>query len=216
MLMVVADMIILNVLYILCCVPIFTIGASQAGLFTGMRVLLDPEDDSPVTRAFFRGFSNGFSKITKATLVFFGLLVLLYFLLFYILIFRIMGGSSLPVILCGIAMGVVYVLQCMSAPFHATFDCSTRQLLRNSLLVTLANPIQAIVSAVLIALPAIISFFWFDFFLSSLFVLLTIYYSIAYLLCLTLLKKPFQRLKDLHAARDTADGEESAEMSESL
>ena len=62
--MTIGDLVILNVLFLLCCLPIFTIGAAQAGLYTGLRVLADKEDDSSPAAAFFRGFSSGFGKIT--------------------------------------------------------------------------------------------------------------------------------------------------------
>ena len=39
LLMTLADLIILNLLFVVCSLPIFTIGAAQAGLFTGIRVL---------------------------------------------------------------------------------------------------------------------------------------------------------------------------------
>ena len=45
-LMFVGDLIILNILYLICCIPIFTIGAAQAGMYTACKVLLDKEDDS--------------------------------------------------------------------------------------------------------------------------------------------------------------------------
>ena len=64
MLLKLADMMIMNILYVLCCLPVFTIGAAQAGLHTGIRQLRDPADDSSCTKAFFRGFANGFGKIT--------------------------------------------------------------------------------------------------------------------------------------------------------
>ena len=51
-----ADYIILNMIYIACCVPIFTIGAAQAGLYNGLRVLQDKEDDSSCIKAFFRQY----------------------------------------------------------------------------------------------------------------------------------------------------------------
>ena len=39
--MFIGDLILLNVIYLLCCLPIFTSGAAQAGLFTACKVLLD-------------------------------------------------------------------------------------------------------------------------------------------------------------------------------
>ena len=38
-LMFVGDLIILNVIFLVCCLPIFTIGAAQAGLYTAMKAI---------------------------------------------------------------------------------------------------------------------------------------------------------------------------------
>ena len=55
-LMYIADLVILNVLFVLCSIPIFTIGASHAALYSAIRTLQDPEDDTSVTKAFFAWF----------------------------------------------------------------------------------------------------------------------------------------------------------------
>ena len=63
-LMAVGDLIILNILFILFSLPIVTMGAAQAGLYTGVRVITDKEDDSSPAAGFVRGFKTGFFKIT--------------------------------------------------------------------------------------------------------------------------------------------------------
>jgi hypothetical protein len=60
----ISDHILLNLLFIICCIPVVTIGAAQAGLYSGIRVLRDEEDDSSCFRAFWKGFGIGFGKIT--------------------------------------------------------------------------------------------------------------------------------------------------------
>ena len=64
----IGDLIILNFIFLLCCLPVFTIGAAQAGMFTAVRVLSDKEDDSSAVAAFFRGFKNGFGKVTLTSI----------------------------------------------------------------------------------------------------------------------------------------------------
>ena len=54
----VTDLILLNVLYIVCSIPVFTIGAAQAGLYTAVKVMLDKEDDTSVFKAYWRGFKQ--------------------------------------------------------------------------------------------------------------------------------------------------------------
>lgn len=207
-----ADMIILNVLYVLCCIPIFTIGAAQAGLFTGIRVMLDKEDDSSVAKAFFRGFKSGFKSITIVSTTYLLILAALVAVLYAVLVLMFAGGSKLPAILCAVALCIVYILHSIIGPFHATFGCTTRQLFRNSFFVAMAYPLRAILVAVLMLLPLAVLFIWPHIFLGGLIAIIALYYSVAYLLCFNILKKPFQSLKDdFLAAQKAAENTEAEE-----
>ena len=209
--MTVADLIILNLLYILCCVPIITIGAAQAGMFTGIRVLLDPDDDSPVYKAFFRGFSNGFGKISIVSTVLLAILAGLAALLGYALTLMFAGGSSLSVIICIVAMSIVYIIHSISGPFHATFGCTTKQLFRNSLFVAMAYPLRSLLTAVLVLIPLAVLMVWPQVFLGGLVAFSALYYSVAYLMIFSLLKKPFKRLKEnFYNAQKAADEDTTA------
>ena len=52
------DLIILNVLFAICCLPVVTIGAAQAGLYTGLRNVMDRDSGNTPTKSFFKGFKN--------------------------------------------------------------------------------------------------------------------------------------------------------------
>ena len=213
LIMMLADLIILNVLYILCCLPIVTIGAAQAGLFTGLRVLLDPEDDRSVAKSFFRGFSSGFGKITLVSTILLIFLGLLSILLTNSLVYMLAGGSSLSTILCIVAMSILYILHSVTAPFHATFDCTPKQLIRNAFFVSMAHPIQSILTAALILLPVAVFLIWPRILLAGMIAFVTLYYSFAYLMIFSLWKKPFQRLKDnfFSAQQEASNDEPNAE-----
>ena len=217
MVMMVADMIILNILYIICCIPIVTIGAAQAGMFTGLRVLLDPEDDRSVAKSFFRGFANGFGKVSILSTIMLAILAVLGLLLSNSLVYYFAGGSNLSVILCIVAMSIVYCIHSILAPFHATFDCTPKLLIRNCFLVAMAHPIQSILSATLILLPVVILLVWPQVLLAGMIAFCALYYSVAYLLIFTLWKKPFQRLKDnfYNAQKEAEETKEETIESES-
>ena len=190
-----ADLIIMNFLYILCCLPIFTIGAAQAGLFTGIRVLLDKEDDSSCAKAFFRGFANGFKTITIVHCIFYVLIALLVLLLLNILVWHY-AGLGAPVWMVIVALAFAITLHTMMAPFHATFGCTVMQLLRNVFIVTLAHPLQSLLFTALLYLPVAVLLYRLDWFMGASILLLAIYYSVVYLIGFTLMKKPYQKLKD--------------------
>lgn len=79
------DIIILNTLFIVCCLPIFTIGASVTALATMWHRLLKGEDTDLVFH-FFRLFRANFKQATVIWLTCLGLSSLLY--LDYCLFFK--------------------------------------------------------------------------------------------------------------------------------
>lgn len=215
LLMTVADVIILNVLYILCCIPIVTIGAAQAGLFTGVRVMLDKEDDSSCAKAFFRGFASGFKTITLANVIMLVVLVLAAWLVYSLLaVYLLDGGSIIPLALGILVLCLAYMTHTVMGPFHATFGCTVGQLIRNAFFVVVAYPIRSLVFAVLMALPLALLLTRYDILLGAMIALLALYYSTVYLLGFNLMKKPFQRLKDSFYAAQKAEKEEAEEAGE--
>ena len=216
MVMVFADMVILNILYLVCCIPIITIGAAQAGLFTGLRVLMDPEDDNSVAKSFFRGFKSEFRTVSLASGILLLLLTGALSLLPYTVALMLAGGSKLSVIILCVFIAVVYTVHTICGPFHATFGCTTGQLLRNSLFMLIAYPLRSLARALLVAAPLVILLIWPQVLVGGLILFGALYYSTAYLLVFYMMKKPFQRLKDsFYKAQEAAkEAEENEEVEE--
>ena len=64
----VADMVLLNLLWLLCSLPVVTIGASTVALYTvNLRY---PEDDSGLAKLFFLAFRNNWKQGMAAGLIF--------------------------------------------------------------------------------------------------------------------------------------------------
>ncbi len=191
----VADLMILNVLFLVCSLPIVTIGASQAGISTGIKVLLDKEDDRSVVGAFFRGFTSGFLKITGVWL-FLTLMVcgMLYaFIASYILA---NGTFSFTVIVSLIALAICIIFQTMVPIFHSRFNCKPIHLISNVFFLLVAHPLRTLGSVLLIWIPVIILGFDLYTFLAMGPVYFTLMYGIAYLFAVTFMRKPFKTLTD--------------------
>lgn len=60
------DLVLLNLLYLLCCIPIFTIGAATAALYTSLFALI--RDDAHILTAYFRSFFKIFKISTLSWL----------------------------------------------------------------------------------------------------------------------------------------------------
>lgn len=210
-----ADLFILNLVFLLCCIPLFTIGAAQVGLYSGLRRLLDTEDDRSCLGAFFKGFANGFKTITLAHLLF---LVVIVIVGFSILASSALAGSDVieaslptpPAWLCVVALAVCALFHSMLAPFHANFSCTTKQLIRNAFFVTFAYPLHGIAITALIWLPVIVLLLNVYYFMLLFPLWGFIYYSLAYLFVHNIMKKPFAELKsDFLEAQQAAAGAEA-------
>ena len=210
MLNMLADMIILNLLYLLCCIPVFTIGAAQAGLYTGLRVLVDKENDEYCYKAFFRGFANGFKKITLLWIAFLGIMALLVWSLLMIYSYRFEGsGPAIWISFIAIVILCIYISVLIS--FHSKFDCTAKQLIKNAWFTMLGHPLRSILLGLLVWLPA----FFFAAepytFMRLTLILITLYYSIAFLFGNTIMNKHYKHLEQLFFPAEEAEETEESE-----
>ena len=191
-LMFVADLIILNVCFIFCCIPVFTIGAAQAALYSGVRTLLDPETDEKPRRIFFKEFVNGFKSITGAWAV--GLLPVIFFAVMTILCTALAQSvKGAPVVLCLIGLAVSMVWSSQIPLFHSRFTCTARQLWRNSAILVILHPLRSILLTILLWAPAIL-FLWDTFlFFATTPAWALLYFALAFMLSFMAMKKPFNK-----------------------
>lgn len=145
-----ADIILLNALFLICCLPIITIGAALTALFACTMKLVKNEEGYLI-RSFFIAFKDNFRQSTAAwcILISIGGIAVFDFL---------SVPSSLPYIgaalhiLLGIVIlftlfGAAYVFPCL-----AKFKGSLKEMIKNSFLIGMAN-LPATVA--LIALPVL-------------------------------------------------------------
>ena len=208
-LMFAADLCLLNLQFILCCLPLFTIGAAQAALFSGIRVLVDPEDDTSPTKAFWKGFRTGFGSVTLAwgafALAEIAMLVILYLVIAVGLVKA--GGAAVPIIFCLIALAGLVLLQSQIPLFHSRFNCTAGQLLNNCVRLVPAYPLRSIAVTLLLWAPfgAFLAMNGFVFVAASLAMIL-LYYAVAFMLSFYIMKKPFNMLIEQYNATHDKDG----------
>ena len=204
----VTDIIGLNVLYLLCSIPLFTIGAAQAGLYTAAKVMLDKEDDSSVFKAYWRGFKAGFGTITAA----WGIATLVLLFVIWIDVAAYMLGVPLVVVIIG--AGVIVLFQTMLPAFHSRFGSNFKMLMRNTFFFIVAYPLHCIVATLLTILPFLLMAFL-DLYtlLGATPVFIMFYYSAATMISYMLLRKPFETLISMnkHATEDAESAEDTEE-----
>lgn len=148
----IADLIILNLLFLLCCIPIVTIGAAWTALHSvAMKYVLD-EYEPIVFRTFFKAFRQNFKQATSMWLLFlaaFGLL------LFDIRVIWSVGNQIfLPVqFVVFVAFIVLLLIMMYAFPIQARFNNTIRQTLKNAFIMSILNFIRTLIMAIVYIAP---------------------------------------------------------------
>lgn len=190
----VANTMLLNMLFLVCCVPVVTIGAAFTALFSGCRALMN---DEACFKAFFRSLRAGFKRATLAWLILLPVLAVLgltaHSVWLYMNAGLKMGAFTLVVALIGLAIALSVVM--MTFLFYSRFECTLRQLLRNGLYVTLAYFIRAIIIGLMNWAPLLMFLLTPYTFMQLAIIYLVLWFGVSASLSVWLMKKPFAALE---------------------
>ena len=183
------DYILLNILYLICCIPIVTIGAANSALHRVMFEMM--EDRGNTYKKFFKCFFGDFKAATGLFLVKNAVVLFLVWDLYLIWNNNIPLPRELSLI--AVALFLLLWLAAFSsvgaqvAMFNSTFG----QYFKNGLYIALTHPIKALLVALMEAFP--ILFFLLDPALFALFgpLWLFLYFSVTTNLAVRMWKKPF-------------------------
>ena len=200
----IADLFIINVVFLICCIPIVTIGAAQAGLYSAMRVAQDMKDGRSVIKVFFEGFRDGFGTITLNSTLFLVLDAVAAYTVLMAYSYRETGlfiHWAIPAVILVLSL----LLHSLLPAFHSRFGCRPVELIRNCALLLFTHPVRSVAVAVLTWLPAgmflLAPKLWLQ--LGALFI--TVYYSVAVLFCELLMRRPFKLLTDSMKTENAAE-----------
>lgn len=130
-----ADLILLNAVFLLTCVPVFTIGAANAALYT-VCFRMDSEREEPLLRSYFRAFRENFRQGTALWLILllFGSTAMINVFLFLTKTTVLRYCFALFVVLFAlVAMIFGYVF-----PLLSQFRNTVKENLKNAILLSLA------------------------------------------------------------------------------
>ncbi|GAA2972258.1 putative membrane protein YesL [Microbacterium terrae] len=155
----IADLAILNILFIVTSLPIVTLGASLTAL-NSVALRIAAGSDRTITGDYFRSFRRNFRQAT----LLFGILVLLVAVLagWWIVVTVLVTEPVLRFILLAVwfvltfmfTMAALYVF-----PYLATFEGTIREVLRTARLMSLRHPLPPLTVIALTALLAVVSIF---------------------------------------------------------
>ena len=150
----IADLVLLNLLWLVCCVPVVTIGPSTAALYT-VAGRMARGDWPPVWKYFFRAFRENFKKAFLLSLC---LLIPAGLLVTYLLLAMSGGLAGRPLLngLCWVGVALIAFVCSYAWPLLARYENSLPQTLKNAVILPLANPFLAILVSLLNLLPLLL------------------------------------------------------------
>lgn len=183
-----ADLVVLNLLFLVSCVPLFTIGAASTAMYT-VCFQLGTEKESGIFRTYFRSFRENFKQST----ILFLILALLLLALFFdtLLLFSMTGWLRYGCVLTGFLLVLAVLMYSYAFPLLSQFANSTRQTLKNSLFLSLGYLTRSLLIGALNVFPLALALLNLYTFLQTAMMWAFLYFSAAAYFNSLLLKKVF-------------------------
>lgn len=154
-----ADYMLLNLCWLVCSIPIVTIGASSAAMHTILgKMLLD--EGGGVVLPFFRAFVVNFKAATLYWLVQLGVMVLLVFNLWFSR--QHQSTWSILAVTKWVSILLIIYLQSVSVFVYsqiARYENTFGVYIRNAILLVIKNPIRSLLCVAFFAIPFVMVWF---------------------------------------------------------
>lgn len=172
----ITDLILLNILFLISCLPIFTIGAATTALYT-MCFRLMREEYSGIIRSYFSAFTANFKQATAL----WGVLLLagvpaLYYLNLVLNRTGILQYSAMLFILI---FAVVFMTGSYVFPWISQFENTTAQALKNALLLSISRLPRTLAILAINLMPVIVFVINADLFVQVSFLWIALYFAAA-------------------------------------
>ncbi len=160
-----ADLFWLNLLFVICSIPVITIGASSTALYY-VTLKMAKDEEGYITRSFFKSFKENFIQATVIWLIFLFVMIVMF------LDLRIANGGNTAQIFNSsaisnvviVAVGVMAIVVMMTLlyvfPILAQFDNTVKNTIKNSFLISVRHLPYTFVMLIVSAIPAVLVLFF--------------------------------------------------------
>ncbi len=131
----------LNVLWLICCIPIFTIGASTTALYSVMLKVIDKKEGK-ITQSFFAAFKANFKKATIEWLITLAVLAVIVWELYFSYHWDMGGWSTFYMVVGIVELVVVALILPYVFPLTAKYENTVVNTFKNAFLLTVADPLS--------------------------------------------------------------------------
>lgn len=152
-----ADLMWLNVLTIICSLPIVTMGASLTAL-NYMTLKIVRNEECYVTKGFFKSFKQNFKQATIIWMILLtaGILIAIDFLIMKDSQFQYNSIVQMLIMVCAFLLLMVLVF---IFPVLAKFDNTVKNTIKNAFMISIMQFPKTVIMIILYAIPIIIFFF---------------------------------------------------------
>lgn len=188
----------MNLLFLVCCIPIVTIGQAWCGLLSGIRFMVRGD-------SWFAGFKEGFkTRFLRGTVAWIICFVVDMLMLLNVvpMLYYQTEGYLIPAIVSCIFLAIALMLTTVLPVLNVYIPTSKSRWLKNAVNMCVGNPGEVLMAAGAIWLPVFLTIFWFSLAYQLALVFVAFYYAVAGLAATMVLKGSL--IKILLACR--ADG----------
>lgn len=153
----VGDLLILNLIMIVCCIPVITAGAAFTGMYYVLLKIVRGEEGYLI-RGFFKSFKQNFKQ---ATILWLLILLVMGIYVGDFLIFNYSGISfpkAFVIVICAIAV-VLLMVGVYIFPILARFDNSIKNIIKNSFFMAILNLPKTVLMVLIPFVPFVIMYF---------------------------------------------------------
>ena len=148
------DVVILNVLFLICCIPVITIGPAITAMhYVTLKMVRD--EDGYIVKSFFKAFKENFKQSCVVWVAF--LVITGVFLLDY----RILKTAGIEEnMIFAIIVGAIYLFVCLVTmyvfPILSRFENTLKQTIKNALFMSILHIFKTIVMAIIYVVPFVL------------------------------------------------------------
>ena len=148
----VANLMILNLLTIICCIPIITVGPAVTALYY-VTIKLARGDEPYIVKSYFKSFKENFKQATILWIVMLALIIVL--ILDWEVVVLMMSGTGAKIM--KVVLGVVTIFFVMTAlyifPVLSRFENTIKQTVKNAFLISIMSLPKTVVIILIHLLP---------------------------------------------------------------
>lgn len=183
----------MNLVFLVCCLPVVTVGAAWSGLYSAIRFSIRKED-------WFAGFKAGLrANFLRNTITWCAALLVGYYALnntlYYGEYLFVPGAEQIPVaaamaLISGLFLLAILVFCAVAIPMNLYVPTNVQKWISNTWDLALHAPLQALGATILMWLPLGMALFFTETAFAILIVFVAAYFALAALLITILLKDP--------------------------